>query len=214
MKPLDQPIYIVDGIRTPFGKMGTAFADTDAVELGRTAVAELLARTGLDPAVIEEVVFGCVAQPADAANIARVIALRAGIPDTVSAVTVHRNCASGFESVTQAAEKMMVGRGDVFVVGGTENMSLVPLLYSATAAKKFGALARAKTLKDKIAVAASFRPEDFKPRIGLQMGFVRSGQWTQHGSDRRECRARLQHHARGAGSFLDGVAPQGGRSEG
>ncbi len=126
MKLLDQPIYIVDGIRTPFAKMGTAFADTDAVELGRAAVAELLAKTGLDPVTIEEVIFGCVAQPADAANIARVIALRAGIPDTVSAVTVHRNCASGFESVTQAAEKMMVGRGDVFMVGGTENMSLVP----------------------------------------------------------------------------------------
>ena len=166
----DQPIYIVDGVRTPFAKMGTAFADTDAVELGRVAVAELFAKTGMDPATIEEVIFGCVAQPADAANIARVIALRAGVPDTVSAVTVHRNCASGFESVTQAAEKMMVGRGDVFVVGGTENMTLVPLLFNAGAAKKFSSLARAKTWKDKLAVASSFRPEDFKPRVGLQMG--------------------------------------------
>ena len=101
----DQPIYIVDGVRTPFSKMGTAFAETDAVELGRVAVAELLAQTGLDPATIEEVIFGCVAQPADAANISRVIALRAGVPDTATAITVHRNCASGFESVTQAAEK-------------------------------------------------------------------------------------------------------------
>ena len=116
----EQPIYIVDGVRTPFAKMGTAFAETDAVELGRVATAELLAKTGLDPATVEEVIFGCVGQPADAANIARVIALRAGIPDTVTAMTVHRNCASGFESVTQAAEKMMVGRGEVFVVGGTE----------------------------------------------------------------------------------------------
>lgn len=166
----DQSIYIVDGVRTPFAKMATAFAETDAVELGRVAVAELLAKTGLDPASIEEVVFGCVAQPADAANIARVIALRAGVPDTVSAVTVHRNCASGFEAVTQAAEKMMVGRGDTFLVGGTENMSQVPLLFNASAAKKFGLLARAKTWKDKLAVASSFRPQDFQPRIGLQMG--------------------------------------------
>ncbi len=166
----DQPIYIVDGVRTPFAKMGTAFAETDATELGRVAVAELLAKTGLDPATIEEVIMGCVAQPADAANIARVIALRAGIPETVSAVTVHRNCASGFESVTQAAEKMMVGRGDTFLVGGTENMSLVPLLYSATAAKKFMTLSRAKTWQEKLAVASSFRPEDFKPRVGLQLG--------------------------------------------
>ena len=166
----DQPIYIVDGVRTPFAKMGTAFAETDAVELGRVAVAELLAKTGMDPVTIEEVIFGCVAQPADAANIARVIALRAGIPDTVSAMTVHRNCASGFESVTQAAEKMMVGRGDVFMVGGTENMTLVPLLYNEATARKFMALARAKTMGQKVGVLASFRPEDFKPRIGLQMG--------------------------------------------
>ena len=166
----DQPIYIVDGVRTPFAKMATAFAETDAVELGRVAVAELLAKTGLDPATIEEVVFGCVAQPADAANIARVIALRAGVPDTVSAVTVHRNCASGFEAVTQAAEKMMVGRGDTFLVGGTENMSQVPLLFQASAAKKFAGLARAKTWKDKLAAASSFRPQDFQPRIGLQLG--------------------------------------------
>ena len=165
-----EPIYIVDGIRTPFAKMGTAFAETDAVELGRSAVAELLARTGVDPVTIEEVIFGCVAQPADAANIARVIALRAGVPDTVSAITVHRNCASGFEAVTQAAEKMMIGRGDTFLVGGTENMTQVPLLYSHAAAKKFMALARAKSLKDKITVATSFRPEDFKPRVGLQLG--------------------------------------------
>ena len=65
---------------------------------------------------------------------------------------------------------MMVGRGDVFMVGGTENMSLVPLLFNAAAAKKFGALARAKSFKDKFAVMSSFRPDDFKPRIGLQMG--------------------------------------------
>ena len=101
----DQPIYIVDGVRTPFAKMGTAFAETDAVELGRVAVAELLAKTGLDPVTIEEVIFGCVAQPADAANIARVIALRAGVPDTVSAVTVHRNCASGFEASRRRRRK-------------------------------------------------------------------------------------------------------------
>lgn len=166
----DQPIYIVDGVRTPFAKMGTAFAETDAVELGRVAVAELLAKTGLDPATVEEVILGCVGQPADAANIARVIALRAGVPDTVTAVTVHRNCASGFESVTQAAEKMMVGRGDTFVVGGTENMSLIPLLYNAGATKKFAALARAKTAKDRFAIMASFRPADFQPRVGLQLG--------------------------------------------
>ncbi|HLP25439.1 MAG TPA: acetyl-CoA C-acyltransferase, partial [Acidobacteriota bacterium] len=91
---MKEPLYIVDGVRTPFAKMGTTLAACDAAELGRTATAALLARTGLDPALIDEVVFGCVGNPVDAANVARVIALRAGIPEAVPAITVSRNCAS------------------------------------------------------------------------------------------------------------------------
>jgi acetyl-CoA acetyltransferase family protein len=167
---MKEAIYIVDGVRTPFAKAGTALADTEAVELGKTAVRLLVARSGIDPSTIEEVIFGCVGQPADAANIARVIALRAGIPESVPAITVHRNCASGFEAVTQAAEKMLVGRGDIFVVGGVESMSQIPMLYSQEAAKKFGAFARAKNLSQKLGVLSSFRPTDFQPRIGLRLG--------------------------------------------
>jgi len=167
---MKEPIYIVDGVRTPFAKAGTTLADTEAVDLGKTAVRLLVARTGLDASKIEEVIIGCVSQPADSANISRVIALRAGIPDSVPAITVHRNCASGFEAVTQAAEKMLAGRGDVFVVGGVESMSQIPLLYSHDAAKKFGAFARAKNLSQKLAALSGFRPTDFQPRIGLQLG--------------------------------------------
>jgi acetyl-CoA acetyltransferase len=114
---MTEPIYIVDGLRTPFAKAGTDLADVEAVELGKTAVSQLVARSGIDPSGIEEVIFGCVAQPPDAANVARVIALRSGIPESVPAITVHRNCASGFEAVTQAAEKMLIGRGDIFYRG-------------------------------------------------------------------------------------------------
>ena len=167
---MKEAIFIVDGVRTPFAKAGTAMADTAAVELGKAAVSLLLARTAIDPGKIEEVIIGCVGQPADAANVARVIALRAGVPESVPAITVHRNCASGFEAVTQAAEKMMAGRGDVFVVGGVESMSQMPLLYDYETAKKFGALARAKNLAQKLSVLSSFRPSDFKPRVGLQLG--------------------------------------------
>ena len=77
MKPR---LVIIDGVRTPFCKAGTDLARHDAVELGRTAVTSLLRRTALDPGLVDEVIFGCVSQPADAANIARVIALRSGIP--------------------------------------------------------------------------------------------------------------------------------------
>ncbi|HAV63538.1 MAG TPA: acetyl-CoA C-acyltransferase, partial [Verrucomicrobiales bacterium] len=95
-------LVIVDGVRTPFCKAGTSFVDLPADELGRAAVDGLLTRTGIDPDLIDEVILGCVCQPAEASNIARVIALRSGIPERVPAVTVHRNCASGFEAVTLA----------------------------------------------------------------------------------------------------------------
>src|SRR5579859_4907591 len=126
----DKRLVIVDGVRTPFCKAGTDLASLGADELGRIAVNALLARTGMDPALIDEVIFGCVAQPPEAANLARVIALRAGIPQSVPACTVHRNCASGFEAITQAQERMQAGRGSIFVVGGVESMSNIPLLYS------------------------------------------------------------------------------------
>jgi acetyl-CoA acetyltransferase family protein len=167
-----EPLYLVAGVRTPFCKMGTALAGVDAVDLGRTAAAAVLALTGLDPAQIDEVIFGCVGQPADAANVSRVIALRAGVPDSVPAITVHRNCASGFEAITQAAEKIAAGRGHIFLVGGTESMSRYPLLYSDRAAKKFGGLMKAKNLTQKASALLQFRPVDFVPRIGLQLGLT------------------------------------------
>jgi acetyl-CoA C-acetyltransferase/acetyl-CoA acyltransferase len=167
---MKEPVYIVDGVRTPFAKSGTTLADTDVVDLGKTPFALLLARTGIDPARIDEVIIGCVGQPAEAANVSRVVALRAGVTDSVPAVTVHRNCASGFEAITQASEKMAAGRGDIYMVGGVESMSQIPLLYSQSAAKKFGELARAKNISKKLGVLTSFRPEDFSPRVGLQLG--------------------------------------------
>ena len=169
---LREPLYIVAGVRTPYSKMGTLLAPMAADELGRIATVELLARTGYDPARIDEVVFGCVGQPAESANVARVIALRAGIPAHVPGVSVHRNCASGFEAVTHAAEKMLAGSGDVFLAGGAESMSQVPLLYRDSAAKKFGKLARTKGLGDKVSAMLAFRPGDFQPIIGLQLGLT------------------------------------------
>src|SRR5204862_582938 len=127
-------LVVIDGVRTPFSKMGTDLARLGPEELGRIAVNALLTKTGLNPALIDEVIFGCVSQPADAANVARVIALRSGIPEKVPALTVHRNCASGFEAVITAYEKMASGHGKVFIVGGTESMSQMPLLFSQRAA--------------------------------------------------------------------------------
>jgi len=167
---MNDRLVIIDGIRTPFSKMGTDLAALGADELGRIAVNALLARTGIDPGIIDEVIFGCVGQPADAANVARVIALRAGIPKSVPAVTVHRNCASGCEAITQAQEKIRAGRGSIFLVGGTESMSNYPLLFKPEAAEKFTRLARARTFGQRLKAFAAFRPRDFQPRVSLQLG--------------------------------------------
>jgi len=163
-------LVIVDGIRTPFCKAGSDLASLSADELGRIAVNALLTRTGLDPELVDEVIFGCVAQPADATNIARVIALRAGIPESVPAMTVQRNCASGCEAVTLAQERLLAGRGSVFIVGGTESMSNIPFLFRQRTAEKFTRLSRAKNLGQRLQSMAAFRPADFLPRIGLMLG--------------------------------------------
>ena len=169
---MTERLVIVDGVRTPFCRAGTDFSSLSADELGRIAVASLLARTDLDPQKVDEVIIGCVGQPAEASNIARVIALRAGIPERVPAVTVHRNCASGLEALTQAHQRMCARQGSIFIVGGVESMSRAPLLFSHTAAGKFQKLARAKSLFAKIRACAQFRPADFSPRSALQLALT------------------------------------------
>src|SRR6266481_6430425 len=165
-------LVVVDGVRTPFCKAGTDLASLGADELGRIAVNALLTRTGLDPELVDEVIFGCVAQPADATNVARVIALRAGIPESVPAMTVQRNCASGCEAVTLAQERLIAGRGSIFIVGGTESMSNIPFLFKQTTAEKFSRLSRAKGFGQRLQSLAAFRPSDFLPRIGLMLGLT------------------------------------------
>jgi len=172
MKPSRNSLVIINGLRTPFLRMGSEFAGIDATEQGRVVVETLLTRTGIDPGIVDELIFGCVSQPADAANVARVVALRAGLPEKTPAMTVHRNCASGLEALTTASERIAAGKGEVFIVGGTESMSRIPLLFSVAAAVKFAALARAKTAGGRAAAVLNFRPADFAPEIGLRLGLT------------------------------------------
>jgi acetyl-CoA acetyltransferase family protein len=153
--------------------MGTNFNFLSAQELGRIAARELIERTGLDVKLIDEVVFGCVGQPADAANIARVIALLAGVPKTVPAFTVHRNCASGMEAVIQAAIKIKAGEGSCYLTGGTESMSNIPFFVSKEYQEILTEISRAKTLLAKLRGFAKIRPHHFlMPKIGLQLGLT------------------------------------------
>ena len=121
-------VVVVDGVRTPVGTFGGALKDLSGQELGRMVVKELLDRTKLDPKEIGEVVFGCAGQGSDAPNIARVIALNAGIPKEVPAFTVHRNCASGIQAIVNGYQAIALGDYDVALVGGTESMSQAPFI--------------------------------------------------------------------------------------
>jgi len=119
-------VVIVDGVRTPQGVFGGALKSLTAQALGETVVRALLSRTKLKPADVEEVIFGCVGQGSDAPNIARVIALRAGIPNPVPAFTVQRNCASGLQAIASACQNILCGDRDVQLAGGAECMSSAP----------------------------------------------------------------------------------------
>src|SRR3990172_5165428 len=165
-------VVLIDGYRTPFAKAGTALAKVSARELGRIAVSELLARSGADPAQIDEVILGNVAQPSDSTNIARVIALFAGIPERVPAFTVQRNCASGMESIVQAHERIAAGHADLIVAGGTESMTKIPLYMSDGMTRMFERLSRAKTLGARAGAVAPPRPKDFAPRLAIVEGLT------------------------------------------
>ena len=121
-------VVIIDGVRTPVGTMGGALRDLPAKELGRIVTAELLKRTSLDPGLVEEVIFGHGGQGSDAPNTARVIALLAGLPITTPGYTVQRNCASGIQALTGAAQNIRAEDADVQIVGGVESMSQVPYI--------------------------------------------------------------------------------------
>jgi acetyl-CoA acetyltransferase family protein len=166
----DDPVVVIAGVRTPFTKAGTSLVGVSAPDLARTAMLGVLVRTALDPARLDEVIIGCVAQPADALNLARVAALRSGIPRHVPAVTVQRNCASGIEAITQAWLRIKSGEGELYLVGGVESMSSTPMLFPKPAAKKFASLASGKSLWAKTRAVASLRPRDFAPTPALRLG--------------------------------------------
>src|SRR5262245_66573461 len=124
---------IVEGVRTPFVKAFGPLASVPAQELGRLATRAVLQRSNLAPDKVDQVIFGNVALPPDAANIARVIALTAGIPEDRIAHTVQRNCASGMEAITTAAQLIQLDEAKVSLAGGTESMPRIPLWYSQAA---------------------------------------------------------------------------------
>jgi acetyl-CoA C-acetyltransferase/acetyl-CoA acyltransferase len=169
---MNERIAIIAGFRSPMGKAGGVLKNVTAHDLGAAIVKEVLIRSKIDSQKIDEVIIGNVAQPAEAANIARVIALKAGIPQSVPAFTVHRNCASGMEAMTTAAAKILNGEAEIILAGGVESMSNIPLFFGKKMTVLFGNLMKAKSLSQKIQTILSFRPNFLTPVVGLVQGLT------------------------------------------
>jgi acetyl-CoA acyltransferase len=163
---------IVEGVRTPFAKAGSVLKEVHPVDLGRTALKELISRTNLDVKLVDEVIIGNTGTPADAVNISRVIALNSGIPKEVSAHSVHRNCASALESLTSGFDKIKAGSADVVLVGGTESMSQMPLLFSKPFTDTFAKVMGAKNLPAKVKELSHMTLSDLKPVISIMVGLT------------------------------------------
>jgi acetyl-CoA C-acetyltransferase len=131
--------YIVDAVRTPVGKKGGGLATAHPADLGAHAISGLLDRTDIDPAAVEDVIFGCVDTIGpQAGDIARTCWLAAGLPDDVPGTTVDRQCGSSQQALHFAAQAVLSGTNDVIVTGGVQNMSMIPIASAMTVAQPMG----------------------------------------------------------------------------
>ena len=175
---MKERIAIVSGIRTPFCKANGIIRDMEADDLGALAVTELLARSAISKDTVDELIFGNVLQPLHAANIARLVAVKGGLPLKVPAFTVNRNCASGLEAIVTAADKIRLGHVKIVIAGGTESMSNLPVSIKKKYKSFLMRLGKSKGWQQKVAALFSFRPSMVVPDIpeiadplcGLSMG--------------------------------------------
>ncbi len=188
---------IVDAVRTPLGKRNGGLSSVHPVDLAADVLVALIARTGLDPALVEDVILGCVGQVgAQSANVARLAVLAAGWPESVPGTTVDRQCGSSQQAIHFAAQAVMSGVHDIVVAGGVENMSMVPM-GSPGASRDFGPPGGPKYRN-------RYRGADGKLRLvsqGISAEMI-AAQW---GISREECDAlSVESHRRAAQATDEG----------
>jgi acetyl-CoA C-acetyltransferase len=123
--------FVVDGVRTPIGRYGGALSSVRPDDLAAIAIAELVSRSGIDPSMVDDVIFGDANQAGeDNRNVARMAVLLAGLPDSVPGITVNRLCASGLSAVHLAASMVKAGEADVVIAGGVESMTRAPWILA------------------------------------------------------------------------------------
>lgn len=124
---MKENIVIVEAVRTPVGRYGGVLKNLNSGELAAIAIKETIARAGITSDLIDEVILGEVRQTTESSNVARVAALRAGVPDTSPAYTINRLCASGMQAVASAVQQIQSGQAEILVAGGTESLSHAPI---------------------------------------------------------------------------------------
>jgi acetyl-CoA C-acetyltransferase len=167
-----KPVYLVKGVRTPQAKSGSILKDVPAPYLGHYLIRQLVDEFQIPNDEVDEVIIGNSGNPAKYPNIGRVMALEAGLNKKTSGYSVHRNCASGMEALSQAFVKIALGRSDVIFAGGVENMSQMPLLFGKEMTDFFIDMMKAKTPADKIKIATHFRIPYLSPVIAIEQGLT------------------------------------------
>lgn len=207
-------IAIVEGLRTPFARQATAFHGIPAVDLGKMVVSELLAKSAIDPSVVEQLVFGQVVQMPEAPNIAREIVLGTGMPVTTDAYSVSRACATSFQAVANIAESIMAGTISVGIAGGADSSSVLPIGVSKALARTLVDVNKARTLSQRLGLFSKLRFRDLLPvppavaeySTGLRMGDTAEQMAKSHGITRQQ-QDELAHrsHQRAARAWQDGL---------
>lgn len=175
---MKQRLAIIAGVRTPFCKAPGHMKGLKADDFGAYAVKELMHRAGVKVTDLDELIFGNVIQPTESANLARILAVKAGIPLNIPSYTVNRNCASGMEAITTSANKILSDEADSILCGGTESMSNGPVLFGEKMVNLLLKLKKAKSPVAMLNVMSGFRPNYLVPVIpglvdplcGLSMG--------------------------------------------
>src|SRR5512144_2110228 len=169
---MNEPIYIVDGARTPFLKSRNRPGPFAASDLATAAGRALLLRQPFAPAELDEVILGCAAPSPDEVNIGRVVALRMGCGQKVTGWTVMRNCASGMQALDSAIANIRIGRSDLVLAGGVDALSRAPLLFSEAMVHWLANWYAAKTAGQRAALVTKLRLTHLAPVIGLMKGLT------------------------------------------
>jgi acetyl-CoA acyltransferase len=206
-------VAVIRGLRTPFAKSGTHYAHLSALDLGKLVVSELLARSGVAPSEVQELVYGNVIPSVKAPNIAREIVLGTGLPRSIPGYTVGKACASANQAVTSAADLIFRGYADTVVAGGAESLSDVPILFSKNFAGALVGASKQKSIGGKLRTFSRVRPKDLVPdtpaiaesATGLTMGESAEKMAKENGISREaQDRFAAQSHRRAAEAVASG----------